>query len=159
MWYVKKDITTVTVGIIAHGVNCQGKMGSGVAKAIRDKWSVVYEYYARNPIGKQMLGVCQIVPIHNSGTLFVANCYTQVFYGFGGRFAKPEAIKTALIHTYYKANDYKIPVYMPKIGAGLGGLNWTNEVEPIVKELDDGWPNVDTYVCVLDEETHDDIIA
>ncbi len=25
-------------GPIAHGVNCQGKMNSGVAKAIRDKY-------------------------------------------------------------------------------------------------------------------------
>lgn len=31
--------------VIAHQVNCQGKMGSGVAKVIRDKYPKVYETY------------------------------------------------------------------------------------------------------------------
>ena len=30
---------------ICHQVNCQGKMNSGIAKSIRDKWPVVYNNY------------------------------------------------------------------------------------------------------------------
>ena len=33
--------------IIVHGVNCQGKMNSGVAKAIREAFPVVYEEYMK----------------------------------------------------------------------------------------------------------------
>lgn len=45
MKYIKKDITTVNWGIIAHGVNCRGRMSSGVAAAIRSKWPIVYDKY------------------------------------------------------------------------------------------------------------------
>ena len=41
--YIKGDITKSNCDIICHQVNCQGKMNSGVAKAIRAKWPKVYE--------------------------------------------------------------------------------------------------------------------
>ena len=41
------DITKSNADYICHQVNCQGVMGSGVAKAIRDKWPQVYEEYKR----------------------------------------------------------------------------------------------------------------
>ena len=30
---------------ICHQVNCQGRMASGIAKSIREKWPEVYEAY------------------------------------------------------------------------------------------------------------------
>jgi O-acetyl-ADP-ribose deacetylase (regulator of RNase III) len=38
-------LTGATSGFLVHGCNCQGKMGSGIAKLIRDKWPVVFETY------------------------------------------------------------------------------------------------------------------
>ncbi len=151
MKYIQTDITTVDRGVIAHGVNCQGKMGSGVAKAIRHKWPEVYEVFRRAPIGKGMLGSCHLVTIE-TGTLFVANCYTQVFYGIGGRFASPDAIEESLWKAFNWANYFDVPIYLPKIGAGLGGLNWKEEVEPIILALDDKLPDLETYICVLGED-------
>lgn len=152
MIYVSKDITTVFSGVIAHGVNCQGAMGSGVARAIRDKWPLVYEVYKRSPTGKMMLGVCHLVTIE-TGQLFVCNCYTQVFYGKGCRFASPEGIEQALGAVYEWASYFDLPVYMPKIGAGLGGLDWEIDVEPIVARLDAKYPQIETYICVIGEES------
>src|SRR5271167_114181 len=43
--YLNKDITTVDEGIIAHGCNCQGVMGSGVARFLRDKYPQIFPYY------------------------------------------------------------------------------------------------------------------
>ena len=39
------DLLSSTAALIAHQVNCQNSFGSGVAKAVRDKWPVVYEKY------------------------------------------------------------------------------------------------------------------
>lgn len=39
------DVTKAEEYYILHQVNCQGVMGSGVAKAIRDKWPKVFEDY------------------------------------------------------------------------------------------------------------------
>ena len=148
--YIKKDIITVDNGIIAHGVNCQGVMGSGVAKAIRNKWPEVYEIYRDLPRGKGLLGVCNLVTLEQ-GRLYVANCYTQVFYGYNGRFASPDAIKSSLESVYMWAEHYKLPIYLPKIGAGRGGLDWKTEVLPIIEYCDNSVNTVDekieTYIC------------
>ncbi len=33
---------------IGHGVNAQGQMGSGVAKAVREKWPEAFQVYRRD---------------------------------------------------------------------------------------------------------------
>ena len=45
--FVKQDLTTSDADYICHQVNCQGKMNSGVAKAIRERWPVVFEQYMK----------------------------------------------------------------------------------------------------------------
>lgn len=147
---LNKDITTVTRGIVAHGVNCQGAMGSGVALAIKNKWPKIYEEYKKLPMGKAMLGTAQLVPINDDDTLFVANCFTQVFYGTSGRFADPDAIERSLHLVYRWADYYNLPVFLPKIGALRGGLDWETEVFPIIQQLDSKWDHIETTVCVID---------
>ena len=49
---------------ICHQVNCQGKMNSGIAKSIREKWPVVYANYMAkyfNMLPELLLGDIQIV--------------------------------------------------------------------------------------------------
>jgi O-acetyl-ADP-ribose deacetylase (regulator of RNase III) len=139
---IKSDITTVTNGIIAHGVNCQGKFGAGVALAIRNKWPAVYNSYILNsrPIMRsaeniaQLLGSCHMIRV--SPTLWVANCYTQLNYGNDGkRYASPEAIRRSLEFVFSQAAIGGSMVHLPRIGAGLGGLDWESEVLPIFEEL------------------------
>lgn len=148
--YIKKDITTVECGIVAHGVNCQHKMGSGVALAIRKKWPAVYEAYMNSPKGQALLGTAHIININRDmDNLFVANCYTQVFYGYGGgRYASLEAVESSLRYVYRWADIYDVPVYMPKIGCGLGGLSWDREVKDMVQEIDSEFTRVNTNICI-----------
>lgn len=143
--YIKKDVTTVDVGIVAHGVNCQHAMGSGVAKAIREKWPQVYEGYMSSPKGKSMLGTAWLVNLNDK--LYIANCYTQEFYGREGKFATVDAIRESLRTVANWANVLNLPVYMPRIGCGLGGLSWEADVEPIVQEIGNTYKEVDIYVC------------
>lgn len=147
--YIKQDVTRVGMGIVAHGVNCQHKMGSGVAKAIRDKWPQVYEAYMKQPKGKAMLGSCALVRVDEGrDDLFVANLYTQQFYGYGGgKYASTQAIETSLSQCSNWADMYDLPIFMPKIGCGLGGLRW-EDVEPIVEEINALYNNK-IYVCDL----------
>ena len=42
---VKGNLLDAREIVIAHQVNCQKKMNSGVAKAIREKYPEVYEKY------------------------------------------------------------------------------------------------------------------
>ena len=59
------DICSVNSGIIVHGCNAQGVMGSGVAKAIRLKYPQVFEDYKnfKNQFGTVKLTekVCSVM--------------------------------------------------------------------------------------------------
>ena len=146
--YIQRDITTIERNcIIAHGVNCQRVMGSGVARAIKNKWPVVYkEYMDTDP----KLGQAHIVVADPRKMIHVANCYTQEYYGPGDKqYASEDAIRTSLESVFSWAGRFNFPVYLPQIGSGLGGLDWNSQVRPIVDELNSKYPTVNTYVCVL----------
>lgn len=153
---IQKDITTVDSGVVAHGVNCQRRMGSGVALAIKNKWPEIYEAYMRMPGGKEMLGTAHAISIHPVfEDLFVVNCYTQEFYGPGDRkYADVSAIEEALVRVMSVAEEYNLDVYLPEIGGGLGGLNFATVVFPIIQQLSTSH-NVNTYICIIDQESRE----
>jgi len=145
--YALKDITTVKRGIIAHGVNCRGVMGAGVAGAIARTWPRVKREYLKGP---WPLGEIQVVEV-TPNTLYVANCFTQVDYGRDRtkRYANPRAIHQALDRVFGLADARHLPLVMPRIGTGLGGLDWTLDVKPLIISLCLAYPSVDTTVCSL----------
>lgn len=159
--YLEKDITTVEHGIIAHGCNCQGVMGSGVAYFLKQKYPQIFPRYNSicveakvNNREAELPGYVDFVTIRgrieNSKThaeLAVANCFTQHLYGRDDKYAIPEAIRFSLSTVLQIAAESNIDVYIPKIGAGRGGLVWATEVEPIIIELANLYPKVSIYVC------------
>lgn len=128
---LKQNILDVTTGIIAHGVNCQRTMGSGIAKAIRDKWPQVYDAYALAPIGDvEMLGQVRFVTVNprRDSPLCVANCYTQFYYGQvkpyrGDCHADYEAIASCYRRLFEVSTDRSEVIHSVIIGSGLAGGN------------------------------------
>ena len=148
MKIITGDITQQTEGLIAHGVNCQGVMGSGVALAIRQQWPKVFASFLKRQCGQDMLGFTDLIWI-NEPQLMVANCYTQEHFGRENkRYASPLAILKSLRMVFMAARVYKLVVKMPKIGCGLGGLDWDQDVKPIVELLEDE-EGVEVEVYVL----------
>lgn len=150
MRYIKKDITTVEApAIILHGVNCQGVMGSGVARALYEKYPLVKEHYLSLPKERMKLGNVQLVEVGRS--LFVSNCFTQDFFGKDGRrYASPIAIRRCFSNisedaTYYGISD----IYLPKIGCGLGGLEWERDVLPEIEWFEVKHPEFNITICEL----------
>ena len=87
--------------LIMHQVNCQGKMNSGVAKAIREKWPKVFTEYLKLVNEKlygsekafSLLGVVQ--PVTVSETQKVLNLFGQDKYGYDGKqYTSYDAINT-----------------------------------------------------------------
>lgn len=129
--YVKGDVTAATQQLIAHGCNCSGGFGSGVAGAIRKKYPAVREAYLKHE--PKALGTCQFVD--HADRIWV-NAFTQQSYGYDGRqYADLTAVGYCLaeIADYMEANGYKT-IAMPKIGCGLGGLKW-DQVSILVENL------------------------
>ena len=149
MDYIRRDITNVQApGLIAHGVNCQNRMGAGVARALYTKWPNVkteYHGFEYNDLGNvQFVGV--------EPGLVVANCFTQVYYGrkTGVRYANPEAVYECLVRVAEHACiTLKVDeVFIPRIGCGLGGLDWGKDVVPSLIRIEKLWPLI-FVVCGL----------
>ena len=132
-----------------HQVNCQGKMNSGIAKSIRDKWPIVYNNYmakyketekyllaacsgreACPDVSKVLLGDIQLVGLWDNyhATDFhqsVINMFAQQYYGYDGRrYTSYDAFWSCL----GKIKDI-VPVgkkigFPGRIGCVRGGANW-----------------------------------
>ena len=94
------DLLESNADIICHQVNCQGKMNSGIAKQIREKYPEVFNRYADlcstflfNK--SELLGHCQVVDMPNGKA--VANLFAQLEYGYDGKqYTNLDALKNAM---------------------------------------------------------------
>lgn len=136
MKLIHQDITLENSGLIIHGVNCQRRMGSGVALAIKNKWPAVYDQYMEQGSGKIMLGKLHIIQI--TPDLFVGNGYTQEFFGYdGAKYADIQAVDIVLHKAFMQCYLNNIQLKAPKIGCQLGGLDWESEVKPLFEKYED----------------------
>ena len=148
MEYIQGDITHETSGLIIHGVNCQGKMGSGVALAIKMKWPVVYTRYMEHVQGREALGKVQFIPIEDG--LYIGNCWTQEFFGNDGKiYADRGALRRCLFQALAFCETHGLELKTPKIASGLAGLNWDADVVPIFELARAVYPTVPVKVYVI----------
>lgn len=141
------DITTIDSGAIAHGVNCQLAMGSGVAAVLFRKWPLVRSQYMLNGSGKEMLGVADRVEVEDN--IAVYNCYTQEYFGPGNkRYANSASIMVALQEVAFDCVATDTPMYVPLIGCDLGGLDYQNDFLPVLNQLMIMYPALNLTLCV-----------
>lgn len=142
---INANILKNTHGLIVHGTNCSGGFGSGIAGQIRMLYPQVYEEFKKMKQGEHLLGVVQYV--HIKDDLYIGNAFSQLHFGNDGkRYASVDAIYKALENAFKWCTIYNLPLHAPKIGCGLGGLDWTLDVEPIFIELINKYPSVDLTV-------------
>ena len=147
--YVTGDLFETECPIILHGCNARGRMGSGVAKIIREKFPKAYEEY-RNRFENHGLVLGEVIFANCDGKI-IANGITQSRYGQDGkRYVSYKAINTVVeaVNEYARMNEC-LQVAMPLIGAGLGGGSWTTISEIIEKRCVDVAPVVYTLDGII----------
>ena len=126
--------------IIGHQCNCQGVMGSGVAKAIRDKWPEIfteYRSYVDMCFGTPLGSVCY-APINNSNQV-VANMFAQSSYGYDGkRYTSYDAFCNCLNAMARDIPKHKTIAFPYKIVSDRGGANW-NIIYAMICEILNDW--------------------
>lgn len=132
MKIVSQSILTHTEGVIAHGVNCCGVIGKGVALSIREAYPIVAkQYFAQfyKKVQPELLGTVQLVQINEQ--LDVANLFIQVFYGRTLRCYNnsPQqldygALDKCLDRVFDLAKGMGRTLGLSKIGCGLAGGNF-----------------------------------
>lgn len=128
----------------AHGCNCQGKMGRGIAVQMRKKFPKMYEIYHQLCIEEEFRP--GDIFVHNYGNGYVFNLATQEHWNIPGKLAKLEHIDSSMrkMMEYALENNIK-SIALPKIGAGLGGLNW-DDVKEVIERISGEYQSVDLYV-------------
>lgn len=123
---------------ICHQVNCQGVMGSGIAKQIRERWPKVYESYVHyvdrhNRDGIGLLGKILISNI--SGRPKVINMFSQDMYGYDGmRYTSYDAFANCLTTIGIHVPKSQSIGFPKNIGCGLGGGNW-KVISALIEEI------------------------
>lgn len=137
------DLMQAPEDIIAHGVNCRGVMGSGVARLIKEQYpKAYYAYMDKADWEGWRTGEMQVVLAPNGK--WIANCATQDAYlPRGVCHADYDGIRDAMetLKSFAKAKGLSIA--MPKIGAGLAGGDW-NKIQAILAEVFNDY-NVTVY--------------
>lgn len=150
--YIKGSILDAPQKYIAHGVNCQNVMGSGVAKVLFKEYPIIkrdYHDYCKNVEPNELLGKVDIVELEDQVHEKVFNCFTQEFYGYDGKkYVNYEAIYNCFNYIAKFLNTSFYPeIAIPKIGCGLAGGNW----EIVSRIIDDATgDDLDVYVYYLE---------
>lgn len=142
------DLFACNADLIAHQVNCQGAMGSGVAKQIRmlfpgayARYRGVWERFRDN--SEKLLGTTWI-SVENTPDgqeVFIANMFAQDRYGYDGkRYTDYTAFRNCLAQlkdfadTFRRIHGKELQIAMPyRIGCDRGGGDW-NIVSKIIDE-------------------------
>jgi 5'-nucleotidase len=122
--------------VIAHGCNCQSKMGAGLAPKMAEKFGCdKFEMELMGP-DKSKLGKIDHKKVDG---INIVNAYTQEGYG-PGKQVDYDAIINCMraINKRFAGHT----VSLPKIGAGLGGGDWDIIKDIIKRELVDCWVTI-----------------
>lgn len=117
---------------LAHGCNCAGAMGKGIAVGFKERYPAMYKFY--NGICKSTGFVTgDVFPYYDKQTdVVVFNLMTQRHWTTP---ATIEAIAMSVERMFMHAQTLNIQkIGIPKIGCGLGGLDW-DVVRPVLEKL------------------------
>lgn len=138
------DLFDTKANYICHQVNCQGKMGSGVAKQVRERFPDVYRYYKAwcddDAENRKRLGLSSSTLLGRVQMLYkkdyligdkdidpqvICNLFAQDRYGYNGAqytsYIAFEKCLQQLRRLIPKGETIAMPY---KIGCGLGGGDW-----------------------------------
>ena len=128
-----------SVQAFAHGCNCQGAMGVGIAKGFRERYADMYEEYRRLCKAKPRqfnLGDSWLWKTKDRPWVF--NLGTQE--GYWRCRASYVAIEIALRKMRAQAEAEGVgTIAVPRIGAGYGGLSW-KKVRDLIDQVFGDWP-------------------
>lgn len=125
----------------AHGCNCAGAMGKGIALQFKNKFPKMYQEYKE---------LCKS-NLFNPGDVFDYNYGEGHIYNLGTQLtwrtvAKIEYICQSVKRMCELATAENVSkIALPAIGAGLGGLNWPIVKNELIKIMQN-YPHINFYI-------------
>lgn len=148
----------IKTGMIVHGCNAQGVMGSGVAREVKARYPEAFDIYRAHceqyGIGSKELPGTIPTWVNTKGmidakqNLLIVNAITQHRYGTDNyRYVSYRAVQECFDAIYVLAKELGVEqVHFPAIGSGLGGGDWAI-ISTIIK---DSLQDIDSTLWLLD---------
>lgn len=126
----KGNIFNSSCEFLVNPVNCVGVMGKGLALEFKNKYPLNFEIYKKACDNASFnIGNLLIVPVDNK---FIVNFPTKKHWR---NKSDLEFIKIGLEELKVAIKDFNIKsIALPKLGCGLGGLDW-NKVFDLIKDF------------------------
>jgi O-acetyl-ADP-ribose deacetylase (regulator of RNase III) len=130
---VTGDLFELRLPALGHGCNCAGAMGAGIAVEFKRRFPDMYrEYRSRCRQGRFVLGE---IFLWEASDATIYNLATQPVPRPS---ATLQAIDTSVRAALADAEQRrKVELGIPRIGAGLGGLDW-NDVADVLAGASEG---------------------
>ena len=128
--YKKGDIFESEAQVLVNPVNTVGVMGKGLALAFKQRYPEMFKKY-QVVCSKGLLDIGKLQLVKENKKI-ILNFPTKKDWREP---SKIEYVEEGLYKflSLYKDKGIK-SIAFPKIGAGLGGLNWETEVKPLMEE-------------------------
>lgn len=147
--HIKCDIFKSGAKIICHQVNCQGVMGGGVAKQVKDRYPSVFKVYKSlcdTTSPESLIGYTSFVTTNEN---IIANLFAQNDFGCDGNcYTNYDALYKCLnqvksfTEENYKGETVAIPYLM---SCYRGGGHW-NVVYKMIEEIF-GDSDIEVLIC------------
>ena len=127
--YLTTNLFDSPAQALVNPVNTVGVMGRGIALEFRQRYpEMYYEYRQLCRTGKLRIG--QLYVYHSQDRIIV-NFPTKDHWHNHSRVAYIQAGLTEFVRSYiqYDINS----VSFPQLGCGLGGLDWKQQVQPVME--------------------------
>lgn len=132
--YVSGDLFTSNAQALAHGCNCQGVMGAGIAVQFKKRYPEMFRQYQH---------ICQVksfIPgafyrYKAPDDRLIYNLATQVYPGAHARIEWVSACLQSMVGLHSSEfGPVNSSIAIPRIGCGLGGLLWP-DVKKVIEDV------------------------
>lgn len=121
---------------LAHGVNCLGAMGAGIAVLFRRRDEEMYRAYREVCETNRLLPGDVFFWQHDDGS-WTYNLASQYYLGADARL---NAIRESLTKAVAHAEDNGVSaIGLPRIGSDIGGLDWS-DVRRVIEKVAETTP-------------------
>lgn len=147
--HIKCDIFESGADVICHQVNCQGVMGSGIAKQVREKYPKNYEGYCmmcKEFEPSELLGKVFCGKVSDKFT--IANLFAQEKFGYDGKCYTDYDALYKCLQSVVNHKEHKIIAIPYLMGCHRGGGDW-NVVYKMIEEVF-GNSDCEVLICEYD---------
>lgn len=148
LMYVQQDIFKSPAQVIVNTVNTVGVMGKGIAKRYKEIYPDMYKQYQKF-CEQHLLDIGKLW-IYKSNTKWILNFPTKKHWRNPSKIEYIEQGLKKFVETYEEKGVSSVS--FPQLGCGNGGLDWENEVRPLMEKYLKDLP-IDVFVHIYSEKT------